>query len=228
MESKQLNKIIVLLVLTINMSVFSQMKMADIEDKEFSVNLNTEKKSIIKIFENKHYDVFYILDRKKFDFDKKVRNVDLVNIIFFSKKYNKGILALFKQSIENKKKSIYDIRLHTGSAGNYMFIPSMIILDKDFNYEYLLKYYYMPLPPPKSDIYTSGIKIQDNDNRCNIIEIDIKGNILNENIDDILSNTLTISNDKTTKSCDPIVYDIDLKDFFPKKINKNGPVYYKK
>lgn len=228
MESKQLNKIIVLLVLTINMSVFSQMKMADIEDKEFSVNLNTEKKSIIKIFENKHYDVFYILDRKKFDFDKKVRNVDLVNIIFFSKKYNKGILALFKQSIENKKKSIYDIRLHTGSTGNYMFIPSMIILDKDFNYEYLLKYYYMPLPPPKSDIYTSGIKIQDNDNRCNIIEIDIKGNILNENIDDILSNTLTISNDKTTKSCDPIVYDIDLKDFFPKKINKNGPVYYKK
>ncbi|WP_027386457.1 hypothetical protein [Chryseobacterium gregarium] len=229
MESKQLNKIIFLIALAFNMHVFSQMKMADIENKKISVNLNTEKRNIIKIFENKDYNVFYILDRKSFDFDKNLRNIDLVNLIFFSKKYNKGILTLFKQSIEHDKKSVYNINLFTGSHDKYMFIPSMIIVDKDFNYEYLMKYYYMPLPPPKSEIYTSGIKIQSNKNRCNGVEIDINDNIINENIDDILSNISKISTtDNKNKKCNPIVYEMDLRDFFPKKIDKDGRVYYKK
>ncbi len=50
MESKQLSKIILLLTLVFSMNVFSQMKMADIENRKFSVNLNTEKRNIIKIF----------------------------------------------------------------------------------------------------------------------------------------------------------------------------------
>ncbi len=69
-----------------------------------------------------------------------------------------------------------------------MFIPSMIIVDKDFNYEYLMKYYYMPPPPPENGVYKSWIAIQDNKNRCNVIDIDIKGNAIHENIDDLLSN----------------------------------------
>ncbi|MDQ0781249.1 hypothetical protein [Chryseobacterium sp. W4I1] len=216
MESKQLNRIILLLTLTFSMNLFSQMKMMDIDGKKLTINLKKEKGDIIKIIENRDFNVFYLLDRERFDFDKKFRNVDLVNLIFFSKKYNKAILTIFKQSINYKGKSNYNITLYTGSHDEYMFQPSMIILDKNFNYEYLMKYYYMPLPDDKN-IYTSGIKIQDNKNRCNIIEFDIKGNIVYENIDNILSNISKIPIDNTLKNCDPIIYETDLKDFFRNK-----------
>jgi hypothetical protein len=39
MELKHLNRIIVLMTFAISMNVLSQMKMADIEDKQFSINL---------------------------------------------------------------------------------------------------------------------------------------------------------------------------------------------
>lgn len=86
MESKQLNKIIILVALTFYMNVFSQMKMADIENKKFSVNLTTEKNDIIKILDNNSYSVFYILDRRGLDFGEGVGTVDIANLIFFSKK----------------------------------------------------------------------------------------------------------------------------------------------
>jgi hypothetical protein len=98
-----------------------------------------------------------------------------------------------------------------------MFKPSMIIVDKDFNYEYLLMYYYMPPPSPENGAYKSWITIQDNKNRCNVIKIDIKGNAIYENIDDILENTSKVPKDISTKKCDPIVYEMDLKDFFLKE-----------
>ncbi|MGN7866355.1 hypothetical protein [Chryseobacterium sp. 22458] len=217
MELKQLNKILILLGLVFNINGFSQLKMADIENKKVSVNLTTEKKNIIKIFEDRDYKIFYILDKKRFDFDKKLTNVDLVNLVFFSKKYNKGILTLFKQSIQHKKKSVYNIDLHTGSADNYMFIPSMIIVDKDFNYEYLMKYSYIHLPND-INVYTSSISIQDNENRCNKVRIVLKGNAIHENIDDLLSNISKVPKNVSTGKCDPIVYEMDLKDFFPEKI----------
>lgn len=94
MESKQLNKIIILIALTFYMNVFSQMKMADIENKKFSVNLTTEKKDIIKILDNNSYSVFYILDRRGLDFGEGVGTVDMANLIFFSKKYNKGVVTI--------------------------------------------------------------------------------------------------------------------------------------
>lgn len=227
MESKQLNKIIVLIALTFYMSVFSQMKMADIENKKFSVNLTTEKNDIIKILDNNSYSVFYILDRRGLDFDEGVGTVDMANLIFFSKKYNKGIVAIFKQSIEHDKKSVYNIKLFTGSHDRYMFLPSMIIIDKDFNYEYLMEYYYMPPPPPEKGDYTSWITLQDAKNYCNTIHIDLKGNVIYENIDDILSNISKISNRKTEENCNSISNE-SLKYVFPKKIDKDGHVYYKK
>lgn len=217
MELKQLNKILILLALTISISMFSQMKMADIENKEFSVNSKTEKRNLIKLSDDSKYSVYYILNRKDFDLKKESGTNGIANIIFFSKKYNKGILVNFKQMIYHVKTNVYDISLHTGSHDKYMFIPSMIIVDKDFNYEYLMKYYYMPLPNDRN-IYTSGIKIQDNKNRCNVIEFDIKGNMIYENIDDILSNICKLGKNNTTKKCDPIVYEMDLIDYFPKKI----------
>lgn len=97
-----------------------------------------------------------------------------------------------------------------------MFIPSMIIVDKDFNYEYLLKYSYIHLPHDKN-VYKSSISIQDIKNYCNIVHTDIQGNIIYENIDDILSNISKINKTSATKNCDPIVYDIDLRNF-PEKI----------
>lgn len=218
MVSKQLNKIIVLIAFAISISVFSQMKMADIDGQEFSVNSKTEKKNLIKILDNNNYTIYYMLDRKDFDFKKKLGTNGIANIIFFSKKYNKGILVNFEQMIYHVKKNIYKISLYTGSHDKYMFIPSMIIVDNDFNYEYLMKYYYMPLPPPKGDIYTSGITIQDIKNYCNTMKTDIKGNIINENIDDILSNIIKVNSNEIRKDCNPIIYDIDLKDLFPKKI----------
>jgi hypothetical protein len=45
--------------------------------------------------------------------------------------------------IYHVKKNIYNVSLSTGSQKDYMFQPSMIILDKDFNYEFFMKYYYM-------------------------------------------------------------------------------------
>lgn len=200
----------------INISVFSQMKMADIDGTEFSVNLKTEKKNLIKILENDNYTVYYILDRKDFDLKKGLGTNGIANMIFFSKKYNKGILVNFEQMIYHVKKNIYKISLNTGSHDKYMFVPSMIIVDNNFNYEYLMKYYYMSAP--KSDIYTSGITIQDIKNYCNSMETDIKGNIINETIDDILSNIAKVNSNGIRKDCKPIIYDIDLKDFFPKKI----------
>ncbi|MET3038551.1 hypothetical protein ABXT08_20885 [Chryseobacterium sp. NRRL B-14859] len=193
--------------------------MADIDRQEFSVNSKSEKKNLIKISENSNYTVYYILDRKDFDLKKGLGTNRIANIIFFSKKYSKGILVNFEQMIYYVKKNIYKISLHTDSHNKYMFIPSMIIVDNDFNYEYLMKYYYMPLPPPKGDIYTSSIAIQDIKNYCNGMETEIKGNIINENIDDILSNISKISKKNSSeKKCNPIIYDIDLKDFFPNKI----------
>ncbi len=207
-----------LIAFAISISVFSQMKMADIDGQEFSVNSKTEKKNLIKILENSNYTVYYILDKKDFDLKKGLETNGIANIIFFSKKYSKGMLVNFEQMIYHVKKNIYKISLHTGSHDKYMFIPSMIIVDNNFNYEYLMKYYYMPLPPPKGDIYTSGITIQDIKNYCNTMKTDIKGNIINENIDDILSNITKVNSNEIRKDCNPIIYDIDLKDLFPKKI----------
>lgn len=50
------------------------------------------------------------------------------------------------------------------------------------------------------------------------MKTDIKGNIINENIDDILSNITKVNSNEIRKDCNPIIYDIDLKDLFPKKI----------
>lgn len=219
MELKHLNKITLLLFSIIGITAFSQMKMADIDGTEFSVNSKTEKKNLIKIRENNNCTIYYILDKKDFDLKKGLGTNRIANIIFFSKKYSKGIMVNFEQIIYRFKKNIYKISLHTGSHDKYMFTPSMIILDKDFNYEYLMKYYYMPLLPPKDDIYTSGIKIQEIKNYCNTMETDINGNMINENIDNILTNISKINNN-ISKECNPIINDTDLKDFFPKKIIK--------
>ncbi|KQK24800.1 hypothetical protein AR438_14370 [Chryseobacterium aquaticum] len=218
MELKQLNKIIILLALGVSLNMFSQIKMANIENKKFSVNLKKEKKDIIKILDGVNYSVYYVLDKKSFEFDKKSRNVDLVNIIFFSKKYNKGILTLFKQSIDYRKKSIYDVSLFTNSHDNYMFVSSMAILDKNFNYEYFMKYYYMT--PAKGGANKSWITIQDIKNYCNVINIDLKGNVIYEDIDDILSNISKVSELKKMNDCNSIIYDMDVNEFFPKKISK--------
>ncbi|WP_027386456.1 hypothetical protein [Chryseobacterium gregarium] len=169
-----------------------------------------------------------MLNRKSFDFDKKLRNIDLANLIFFSKKYNKGILTVFEQSIEHDKKSVYNINLCTGAHGNYMFISSMIIVDKDFNYDYLMNYLYIHLPHDRN-VFMNRLTIQDIKNYCNLTRTDIKGNAIYENIDDILSNIYKINtNDNKYEECNPITSDADLKSFFPKKIDKDGPVYYKK
>ncbi|MEN4762896.1 hypothetical protein ABEG63_21450 [Chryseobacterium sp. C39-AII1] len=220
MESKQLNKIIILIALAFSMNVFSQMKMIDLDNKKLSVNSKTETRNIIKISDDINYSVYYILNQKDFNLKNGLGTNGLAKIIFFSKKYNKGILTIFKQMIYHTKKSVYDITLHTGSAGNYMFVSSMAILDKDFNYEYFMKYYYMPPPPPKKGNYTSWITFQDTKNYCNTIDVDLLGNVIYENIDDILSNIIKVNSNETRKNCNPIIYDIDLKDFFPKRIVK--------
>lgn len=214
MELKQLNKIGILLALVSSIITFSQMKMADIEDKHFSVNSKTEKRNLIKISDNNNYSVYYILDRRDFELKKGVGTNGIANIIFFSKKYNKGILVIFEQMIYRVKTDVYDITLSTSSHDKYMFNPSMIIVDKDFNYEYLMIYHYMSPPPPKNGAYKSWITIQDNKNRCNLMHTDIKGNLIYENIDDILSNISKISTNNTDKDCSPIVYEMDLKNFF--------------
>lgn len=227
MESKHLSKILVLLTLAISINVFSQLKMIDLDRKKITINLKTEKQNIIKIFDENDYNVYYILDRRGLDFKKGIGTVDMVNLIFFSKKYNKGILTTFEQKIVHEKKSIYNITISISNAGEYMFAPSMIIVDKDFNYEYLMSYIYIHLPDNKN-VYTSSITIQDIKNYCNLRHIDIKGNAIYEDIDDILSNISKISTINASEKCNPIISHMDLKYFFPKKIGKDGSVYYKK
>ncbi|WP_300689963.1 hypothetical protein [Chryseobacterium sp.] len=217
MELKQLNKIVLILALAVGINSFSQMKMADLDNKEFSINSKIEKRNLIKILEDTNYNVYYILNRKNFDLKMGLGVNGIGKIVFFSKKYNKGILVNFEQMTYHVKKNVYSISLHTGSADNYMFMPSMIIVDKDFNYEYLMRYSYIHLPHDK-DVYTSSISVQDIKNYCNVIHRDIGGNVINENIDDILSNISKVPKNNTVKKCNPIVYDMDLRDFFPKKI----------
>lgn len=222
MGSKQLNRIVLLIACVIGINTFSQMKMVDIDGNKFSVNLKTEKSSMIKILDDINYSVYYILDRKALDFRKKgLGTVTLVNLIFFSKKYNKGIFTVFEQGVVNRKKSIYDITIRISYFKENMFIPSMAILDEDFNYEYFMKYYYMQPPPPKGGDYKSWITIQDTKNYCNLVRIDLKGNAIYENIDDILNNISKIDKDNNTrKDCNSIIYDIDMRDYFPNKIIK--------
>jgi hypothetical protein len=218
MELKQLNKIIIFLALAISSNIFSQIKMVNIENKKISVNLKKEKKDIIKILDGANYSVYYVLDKRSFEFDKKSRNVDLVNIIFFSKKYNKGILTIFQQSIDYRNKSIYDISLFTNSHNNYMFVSSMAILDKNFNYEYFMKYYYMS--PPDGGASRSWITIQNTKNYCDVKSVDLNGNVIYEEIDDILSNISEVSEIKKINDCNSIIYDMDVNEYFPKKIGK--------
>ncbi|WP_047378365.1 hypothetical protein [Chryseobacterium indologenes] len=221
MELKQLNKIIILVVFTISVNAFSQLKMIDIENKKFSINSKTQKQNLIKISDDNNYSIYYILNRKDFHLKKELGTNGIAKIIFFSKKYNKGILANFEQMIFHTKTNVYNFSLRTGSHDNYMFVSSMAILDKDFNYEYFIKYHYMPLPPPKNEIYKAWITIQDTRNFCNVTDIDLKGNIVYENIDDILSNISKVPKENISeKKCNPVIYDIDLKDFFPEKIIK--------
>jgi hypothetical protein len=221
MELKQLNKLTILIALIININAFSQMKMADIENKQFSVNSKTQKQNLIKISDDNNYSIYYILDRRSFDLKLGSGISDKANIIFFSKKYNKGILTLFRQSIYHKKKNIYNITLYTGSADNYMFVSSMAVLDKDFNYEYFIKYHYITTPPPENEVYKSWITIQNTKNYCNLIDIDLKGNAIYENINDILSNISKVPKENSfEQKCNSVIYDIDLKDFFPEKIIK--------
>lgn len=228
MELKQLNKITILLFLIIGITAFSQMKMADLEGKKFSINLKTEKRNIIPILNDINYSVYYVVEKKRFDLKLGLGVSGVGNVIFFSKKNNKGILVKFEQMMSHAKKNVYEISLRTGSHGKYMFIPSMIIVDKDFNYEYLMEYRYMHLPYDK-DIYTSTITIQNNKNYCSFKHMDLKGNAIYENIDDILSNIPKIEiNENKSKECDPLISDEDLNYFFPEKIDKDGHVYYKK
>lgn len=221
MELKQLNRIIFLVVFAISTNVFSQIKMSDIENKKFSINSKTQKQNLVKISDNSDYSIYYIVNRRDFKLKKGIGTNGIAKVIFFSKMYNKGILINFQQMIYRVKTNIYNIILYTGSNDKYMFVSSMAVLDKDFNYEYFIKYHYMPLPPPKNEVYKAWITIQDTKNYCNLIDIDLRDNPIYENINDILSNIPKIpKGNNIEKKCTPIIYDMDLKDFFPEKIIK--------
>ena len=220
MVLKQLNKLAITILVCTGTSILSQMKMLDLGEKEFSINSKTNKSNIIKILDNNNYKIYYILNKKDFDLKKNVGTNGIANIIFFSKKYKKGILANFRQSIFRKSNSLYSIVIHKSLTDNYMFIPSMIIVDQDFNYKYFMKYYYIPLPPPNNNVYKSSLTIQSINNYCETKKIDLKGNILAEDIDYILSDIPEINHNTQEKNCESIIYDIDLKDFFPKRLVK--------
>ncbi|KYH04734.1 hypothetical protein A1704_15315 [Chryseobacterium cucumeris] len=195
--------------------------MSDIENKKFSINSKTQKQNLVKISDNSDYSIYYIVNRRDFNLKKGIGTHGIAKVIFFSKMYNKGILINFQQMIYRAKTNIYNIILYTGSNDKYMFVSSMTVLDKDFNYEYFIKYHYMPLPPPKNEVYKAWITIQDTKNYCNLIDIDLRDNLIYENINDILSNIPKIpKGNNIEKKCTPIIYAMDLKDFFPEKIIK--------
>lgn len=221
MELKRLNKIVILLVFAINIKAFSQMKMANIEGKDFLINSKIERRNVIPIFDDANNTIYYLSDKRNFDLRLGLGVNSVANLIFFSKKINKGILVKFEQMIYQVKKNIYEIHLRTGSNDEYMLIPSMLIVDKDFNYEYLMKYHYMMPPPPEERDYSSWITIEDIKNHCNFKDITLKGNIIYEDIDDILSNIpkISIIEDKS-KKCNPLISNEDLNNLFPKKIIK--------
>jgi hypothetical protein len=52
------NKTIILLLTSLCINVFSQMKMTDVNNKKFSVNLQTEKRNLIKIMDNNEYIIY--------------------------------------------------------------------------------------------------------------------------------------------------------------------------
>lgn len=212
MELKQLNRIIALLAMIIGMNVFSQIKMTNIEGKKISINSKTEKRNIIKIFDDNNYSLFYIVDRRDFNLKKGLGVNGRANIIFFSKKYNKGLLANFEQMIYHTKKNIYNITLY---VDKYV-IPSMIIVDENFNYEYVMTNYFGPLP--ENDVNVSRIGIQDYKNYCKLKKMSLNKIIIEEKIDDILKilDTKTI----TSTNCEPTFNTADLKYFFPEKIIK--------
>ncbi|OCK50677.1 hypothetical protein BA768_19370 [Chryseobacterium sp. CBo1] len=217
MELKQLNNIIILIAIACNISVFSQTKLADIENKEFSINLKKEKSNFIKISDDANYSIYYVFDKKDFDLKKGLGTNGIAKVIFFSKKYNKGIFSIFEQVAYREKRNVYNIRIRTGSYDKNMFVSSLAILDKDFNYEYFIKYYHLPPPPPDKGIYKSSFIIQDSKNYCRTNDIVIKGNLIYEKIDDILSSIQTLDTNKINgKECDRIINNLDFNDFFKK------------
>jgi len=217
---KNLDKVILLVIFTININVFSQIRMSNIEGIKFTVNSKTENNNIIKIFDNDDYDVYYVLDRRDFDLKKGLGTNGIAKTIFFSKKYKKGILINFKQMIYRLNKNIYEINLHTGSHDKYMFNSFMAIVDKNFKYEYFVVYHYMPPPPSEKGEYKSWITVQNTDNYCNMQDFDLQDIIINENVDDLLNNILKMSTDELEDGCSRIISDIDFKEFFSKKIIK--------
>ena len=217
MELKQLNNIITLLAIAFNISIFSQTKLADIENREFSINLKKEKSNFIKISDDANYSVYYVFDKKDFDLKIGLGTNGIAKVIFFSKIYNKGILSIFEQIAYRVKRNVYNIRIRTGSYDKNMFVSSLAILDKDFNYEYFIKYYNMPPPPPEKGIYKSSFIIQDSKNYCRTNDVVIKGNLIYENIDDILNSIHTLDTNKISgKNCDPIINNLDFNEFFKK------------
>ncbi|MDR6489151.1 hypothetical protein J2799_003690 [Chryseobacterium vietnamense] len=218
MVLKQLNKIIVLIVFAINTNICSQIKISDIENKKFSINSKTQKQNLVKISDNSDYSIYYIVNRRDFNLKKGLGTNGIAKVIFFSKMYNKGILINFQQMIYRAKTNIYNISLHTGANDKYMFVSSMAVLDKDFNYEYFMKYHYMQSSPLENGGYKSWITIQDTKNYCNLIDIDLRDNVIYENINDILSNIPKIPKENNIKKkCTSIIYDMDLKDFFQRR-----------
>ncbi len=211
MELKQLNKIILILSFFIGINVFSQMNMSYINGEKLTINSKTKKGDFIKLVDDNNYTIYYIIDRKDFDLKRGLGTSSMANIIFFSKKYNKGILASFQQMIYHVKKNVYNISL---SVDEHMIIPQMIIVDKNFNYEYLMTSYFGPLP--NSDIDISRMRIQDYRDYCKIKKMSLNKIIIDEDINEILKilNTDTI----TSTNCEVIFEVEDLKQFFPKKI----------
>ncbi|AZA89443.1 Uncharacterised protein [Chryseobacterium nakagawai] len=90
----------------------------------------------------------------------------------------------------------------------------MIIVDKDFKYEYLMKSYYILPPSTQSTIYKSGITIQDYNTQCNLKKMSLNKIIVDEDIDNILK--IIEKETIISQECDKL---FEIEDF-PQKLSK--------
>ncbi len=210
MVLKQLNKILLLISILISNLFMSQIKFADMNKKKFKINIAKEKKNLVKIFNSNKYSVYYLFN--KGDFSNQFNGTTKANLIFFSKTEKKGIFIYlnYGQNIYYIKKNVFDVVLNVEKIN---LIPNMILLDGNFNYEYLLNYY--NIQPSKTNTEKIGFNVQEIDDYCNSRDYTLTEEMINSDLKNILY--ISLHKQTATNICTPI---FDLKLFFPPSISK--------
>ncbi|KMQ67970.1 hypothetical protein ACM39_11605 [Chryseobacterium sp. FH2] len=178
------------------------MNMISINSLSFKINLK-ENKDTINIYEDENLKVLYPID--KFIFDSRITKkrglTTKVNLLYYSKKESIGLFILlsYGQSIMKIKNQTYNITINVDKN---KFIPYMLLLDKNMETKFLVKY--NRIKDFHSENYTNSYSIQDSTNFCKYGEFQINQNIIYEDIELVIKKRIAINNNEKKLDCEPL------------------------